>query len=117
MALVTGSSGPTGGSVRVLGIPTDRPEELFRHVGYSTQFDGFPRGVTGLSFVESFLRLHGHDARRAREMARRAIERVGLLDAAGRRIAGYSKGMRQRIKLAQAIAPEPEVLVLDEATH
>jgi len=114
MNVVTGLLRPTRGSVRVLGIPTDRPEELFRHVGYSTQFDGFPRGATGLSFVESFLRLHGHDAKRAREMALHAIGRVGLHEAARRRIAGYSKGMRQRIKIAQAIAHEPKVLVLDE---
>jgi ABC-2 type transport system ATP-binding protein len=114
MNVLTGLLRPTRGSVRVLGIPTDRPDELFRHVGYSTQFDGFPRGLTGLAFVQSFLELHGHPAKRARDLAHRAIERVGLSEAAGRRIAAYSKGMRQRIKLAQAIAHDPKVLVLDE---
>jgi ABC-2 type transport system ATP-binding protein len=114
MNLITGLLRPTRGSIRVLGIPVDRPEELFRHVGYCTQYDGFPRGLTGLGFVESFLRLHGHDGKAAREKAHRAIERVGLLEAAPRKVASYSKGMRQRIKLAQAIAHDPKVLVLDE---
>src|SRR5215467_14008648 len=67
MNLVTGLLRPTRGTIRVLGIPSDRPEELFRHVGYSTQYDGFPKGMTGARFIESFLRLHGLDARQARE--------------------------------------------------
>ncbi len=70
--------------------------------------------MTGWDFVHLYLRLHGLDLADAEARARRAIERVGMADAAGRRIAGYSKGMKQRIKLAQAIAHEPRVLILDE---
>jgi ABC-2 type transport system ATP-binding protein len=114
MNLMTGLLRPTRGTLRVLGIPTHEPQELFRHVGYCTQYDGFPRGVTGLTFVESSLRLHGKSRAEARELAVRSIERVGMRDAADRKIAAYSKGMRQRIKLAQAMAHEPTVLVLDE---
>jgi ABC-2 type transport system ATP-binding protein len=114
MNLVTGLLQPTEGSVRVLDISPGDPETLFSKVGYCTQYDAFPKGATGRSFIQGFLRVHGMSAARAGELARRSLERVGLLDAAGRKIAGYSKGMRQRIKLAQAIAHDPEVLVLDE---
>src|SRR5262249_43873034 len=51
MNLITGLIRPTQGYLSVLGIPPDNPEELFRHVGYCTQFDSFPRGVTGLDFI------------------------------------------------------------------
>ena len=112
--LATGLLRPSRGKVSVLGIPSDRPEELFRRVGYATQFDSFPKGMTGLSFVESFLRLHGHGASEARRLAEEAIERVNLTPHAGRKVAGYSKGMRQRIRLAQAMAHRPAVLLLDE---
>lgn len=112
--LATGLLRPSRGRVSVLGIPADRPEELFHRVGYATQFDSFPKGMTGRGFVESFLRLHGYDRAEARRLSGEAIERVGLADAAGRKVAGYSKGMRQRIRLAQAMAHHPAVLLLDE---
>ena len=114
MNLMAGLLRPTRGRVSVLGTSPDRPEELFGKLGYSTQVDAFPPGMTGFQFVTSFLRVHGHGRGAAEEMAWRAIERVGLTDAAGRKVAGYSKGMRQRIKLAQAMAHAPAVLVLDE---
>ncbi len=114
MNMVTGLLRPTEGSIRVLGLPTDRPESLFRRLGYCTQFDSFPPGFTGRQLIASYLRLHPLAAREVREKTERALSRVGLTDAAGRRVAGYSKGMRQRIKLAQAIAHEPDVLILDE---
>ena len=114
MNLMTGLLQPSQGAVRVLGILPSQPEQLFARLGYCAQYEGFPRGFTGHEFVYGYLRVHGHDDAKARELASAAIERVGLTDSAGRRIGGYSKGMRQRIKLAQAIAHGPEVLVLDE---
>ena len=114
MNLMTGLLRPTRGSITLLGIPTDRPEELFRKVGYCTQFDSFPRGVTGREFINSFLMVHGYDRKRANELSQVALERVNLVEAADRKVAGYSKGMRQRIRLAQSIAHEPVVLILDE---
>ena len=114
MNLMTGLVRPTQGSISVLGLTPDQPEEFFRLVGYCTQFDSFPKGVTGYEFINQYLRLRGLNARQAHELTIEAIERVGLLDAAHRRVAGYSKGMRQRIRLAQAIAHHPTVLVLDE---
>lgn len=114
MNLMTGLLRPTRGSVTLLGIPTDNPERLFRKVGYCTQFDSFPRGVTGREFVNSYLYVHGYDQKRANELTQVALERVNLVEAADRKVAAYSKGMRQRIRLAQAIAHQPSVLILDE---
>ena len=114
MNLMTGLLRPSRGSIKVLGIPTDQPEQLFRKLGYCTQFDSFPRGLTGKEFIKSFLLVHGFDRKKAEEFTVIALERVSLLDAANRKIAAYSKGMRQRIRLAQAIAHQPSVLILDE---
>jgi ABC-2 type transport system ATP-binding protein len=114
MNLMTGLLRPTKGSISLLGIPTDNPEILFRKVGYCTQFDSFPRGVTGREFINSFLYVHGYDRKTANELADVALERVNLTEAADRKVAAYSKGMRQRIRLAQSIAHQPVVLILDE---
>ena len=114
MNLMTGLLRPTRGSITILGIPTDQPEQLFRKVGYCTQFDSFPRGLTGREFINAFLLVHGFDRKRVNELTQLALERVNLVEAADRKVAGYSKGMRQRIRLAQSIAHEPAVLILDE---
>src|ERR1035437_4380683 len=114
MNLMTGLVRPTRGRIQVLDYKTDDPENLFRILGYSTQFDAFPKGLTGFQFVYSYLRLAGRDSESAEQLAWRAIERVNLVDAAKRNIGGYSKGMRQRIRLAQALSHDPNVLVLDE---
>jgi ABC-2 type transport system ATP-binding protein len=114
MNLMTGLLRPTRGSITLLGIPTDEPERLFRKVGYCTQFDSFPRGVTGREFVNSYLFVHGFDHKRVNELTQVALERVNLVEAADRKVAAYSKGMRQRIRLAQSIAHQPSVLILDE---
>jgi ABC-2 type transport system ATP-binding protein len=114
MNLMTGLVKPSRGRVQVLGYQTDDSENLFKILGYSTQFDAFPKGLTGYQFIYSYLRLSGRDSQSAEQLAWRVIERVNLVDAAKRNVAGYSKGMRQRIRLAQAIAHDPKVLVLDE---
>src|ERR1044071_10076014 len=69
MNLMTGLLRPTRGSVNVLGIPTDQPEQLFRKLGYCSQFDSFPRGVTGREFINSFLLVHGYSYKRANELS------------------------------------------------
>src|SRR6266851_5378769 len=114
MNLMTGLLRPTRGRITILDIPTDRPEQLFKKLGYCTQFDSFPRGLTGREFISSFLLVHGYEKKKALALTATALERVSLLDAADRKVAAYSKGMRQRIRLAQAIAHQPTVLILDE---
>jgi len=114
MNLMTGLVRPTQGHVSVLGMTIDDPEELFRHIGYCTQFDSFPKGVTGYEFIYQSLKLRGIITNEAHRLTKEAIDRVNLWEAAHRKVAGYSKGMRQRIRLAQSIAHHPTVLVLDE---
>ena len=114
MNLLTGLVRPSRGRLSVLGLSPDDPEVFFRRVGYCTQFDAFPRGVTGRSFISGWLRLHGMDGREAERLTREALERVGMSEAADRKVAGYSKGMRQRVRLALALSHRPEILVLDE---
>ena len=114
MNLMSGLLRPTQGEIRVLDVPPDQPERLGRILGYCTQFDAFPKGLTGWQFIYSFLLLHGMGDAECRQRTSAALERVNMTGAANRPVAAYSKGMRQRIKLAQAIAHEPQVLVLDE---
>jgi len=114
MNLMTGLVRPTQGNISVLGMTVDNPEELFRHIGYCTQFDSFPKGVTGYEFIYQSLKLRGIVTNEAHRLTKEAIDRVNLWEAAHRKVAGYSKGMRQRIRLAQSIAHHPTVLVLDE---
>ncbi|MBI3469907.1 MAG: ABC transporter ATP-binding protein [Candidatus Solibacter usitatus] len=114
MNLMTGLIRPTRGTIRVLGIPPDRPEELMLKLGYCAQYDACPRGLTGRQFLYSFLRVQGYGDAEAGELTRGALERVNMTEAADRKVAGYSKGMRQRIRLALALAHDPPVVVLDE---
>jgi len=114
MNLMTGLLRPSRGTVNVLGIPTDRPADLFRKVGYCSQFDSFPRGLTGRELIDSFLAVSGFPKQLTPDLTNKALERVDLLDAADRKIGAYSKGMRQRVRFAQSIAHQPSVLILDE---
>ncbi|HEX8706840.1 MAG TPA: ABC transporter ATP-binding protein [Pyrinomonadaceae bacterium] len=114
MNLMTGLLRPTRGRINILGISSGEPEELFRRLGYCSQFDSFPRGMTGREFINAFLSVHGYERAEAERLTQKALERVNLADAADRKVAAYSKGMRQRVRLAQSIAHEPAVLILDE---
>ncbi len=114
MNLMTGLLQPTRGRISILGLTPSDPQTLFRKLGYCGQFDSFPKGLTGFEFVRAFLLVHGFHRRDSDEMAMRAIERVDLVEAAHRKVEGYSKGMRQRIRLAQSIAHDPSVMILDE---
>jgi ABC-2 type transport system ATP-binding protein len=114
MNLMTGLLKPTSGHIRVLGTSPDESETIFRKLGYCSQFDSFPRGATAREFIEFYLRVHGYTRKETSELAYDALERVSMLEAADRKISAFSKGMRQRVRLAQSIAHNPSVLVLDE---
>ena len=85
----------------------DDPEDFFRAVGYCTQFDSFPKGATGRSSWNWAPSCTGTRSSGCKAKAHDAIAQVNLLEAADRKVAAYSKGMRQRIRLAQAIAHRP----------
>ena len=114
LKLVTGQLKPSRGTVEVLGEPIWGNPSAFRRIGYCPDHDGCYDRMTGMEWVTALLRLSGYDEAAAADAATNALEAVDLSAAAGRKIGSYSKGMRQRIKLAQAIAHDPELLVLDE---
>lgn len=113
MKLMTGQLRPSIGRVRVFGRSVRSPAAR-RRIGYCPDVDAFYEEMNGREFVRSMLRLSGYDARDAAHRTERALETVGMTDRADRTLRGCSKGMRQRIKLAQAIAHDPDLLILDE---
>jgi ABC-2 type transport system ATP-binding protein len=114
MKLVTGQLRPSKGQVRVLGEPIWGNPSLYFRIGFCPEQDAFYDRMTGLEWVTSLVRLNGLSMDESTAAARRALETVDLLDAAGKKIGAYSKGMRQRVKMAQAIVHDPELLILDE---
>jgi ABC-2 type transport system ATP-binding protein len=114
MKLITGQLKPSKGSVTVLGEPIWQNPALYHRIGFCPEQDAFYERMTGLEWVVALVRLNGVSERDASAMAARAIEMVELTDAANKKIGAYSKGMRQRIKLAQALVHDPDLLILDE---
>jgi ABC-2 type transport system ATP-binding protein len=114
MKLITGQLKPSKGTVRVLGEPIWRNPALYHRLGFCPEQDAFYERMSGLEWVAALVRLNGVPEETAVGMARQAIQMVDLAEAADKKIGAYSKGMRQRIKLAQALAHDPEVLILDE---
>ncbi len=113
MRLLTGHLRPDLGFIQVSGHDVWSARAK-RHIGYCPEVDSFYEEMSGRQFVEAMAQLCGYSARAARQRTEELLELVGMDDRAERKLAGYSKGMRQRIKLAQALIDDPELLVLDE---
>ena len=114
MKLITGQLKPSQGDVRVLGEPIWGNPVLYARVGFCPEQDAFYDRMTGRQWLVALVRLNGLTPEEAMAAAHRALEAVGLVEAADKKIGAYSKGMRQRVKLAQAIVHDPALLILDE---
>lgn len=114
MRLITGQIRPTTGTVRVYGQEPFANPEVYRHLGYCPEIDNFYEHMTGRRFVYHLARLQGFDHAKAKSRTDEVIDSVGMSDRCDKKIAGFSKGMRQRIKLAQAMLDDPDIILLDE---
>jgi len=112
--LITGQLRPTLGSLQVLGCDPWNNRAMFRRIGVCPERDLLYHNVTGFRWVRYLLELNGFGRVEAARRAEAALDQVGLSEAMHRQMGGYSRGMRQRTKLAQALAHEPELLILDE---
>ena len=114
LKLITGQLKPSQGSIAVLGEPIWQNPGLYHRIGFCPEQDAFYDRMTGSEWVTALIRLNGVSEQEAADLAMRAIAEVELTDAADKKIGAYSKGMRQRIKMAQALAHNPDLLILDE---
>jgi ABC-2 type transport system ATP-binding protein len=109
---------PTSGSAQLLGFDVTRQEiDLRRHVGYMPEHDCLPTDVSATEFVALMARISGLPRSAARERTADTLRHVGLFEERYREMGGYSMGMKQRVKLAQALVHDPRVLLLDEPTN
>lgn len=114
MKMVTGQVRPTTGQVLVNGLDPFANPSVFRKLGYCPEIDNFYEWQTGRQFVYGMARYSGFSHAEATSRAQFVLDEVGMADRCDRKIGGYSKGMRQRIKLAQALLNDPDAILLDE---
>ena len=114
MKLITGQLEPSQGTITVFGEPIWGNPALYFRIGFCPEQDAFYERMTGLEWVTALVRLNGVTETEADALARHALELVELTHAADKKIGAYSKGMRQRVKMAQALVHDPQLIVLDE---
>lgn len=118
LKIMLGLLPPTAGTVRVLDVdPTTRPEQVRARVGYMPEHECLPPDLIAAELVTHLARISGLPRTAARERASEALRHVGLYEERYRQIGGYSTGMKQRVKLAQALVHDPDLLLLDEPTN
>lgn len=109
---------PSGGHVTVMGLdPTTSPIEVRQRIGYLPEHDCLPPDISAADFLTHMARISGLPRSPARERAAEMLRHVGLYEARYREMDGYSQGMKQRVKLAQALVHDPQLLLLDEPTN
>jgi ABC-2 type transport system ATP-binding protein len=114
---ILGLMRPNEGSVRIFGQdPLRSPEKALRNVGYAPELPNFQNFFTGEALLDFTAKLHGIGPSERNRRARELIDMVGLGDHAGKKIGKYSKGMVQRLAVAQALVNDPKLLVMDEPT-
>jgi len=114
MKIILGLSRPSRGIVRVNGNDPFTDWKLKRKFGFVPEYDCFYEHMSGLDYVSYFLRMHDVGEEKAEKMARKALSELGLGDAMERRIDTYSRGMRQKTKVARATVFDPDILIMDE---
>ncbi len=112
--LLAGLITPSRGEVRVDGLSLRDHVGLYRRIGFCPESDALPGWLTGREFLTMLVGLAGVPRGRVRARVDELLARFELTAAAGRRLGGYSKGMRQKLKLAQALAHDPDIIFMDE---
>ena len=105
---------PQSGEAQVFDMPIWDNCELKQRIGYVPEVEGVYGWMTGEQFVTYMAELHGLSGSAAKRAATESLKRFGLYENRSRKIGGYSRGMRQRVNLAQAVAPDPDLYILDE---
>jgi len=115
--LLLGRLKPNQGSVRLFGTDPWESTAPFRRVGYVSETEPLYEWMTGLDFVSTMARLHGMTREEATDRAEHVLDFVGLSDVQHKEVGKYSKGMRQRVKIAHALVHDPDLIILDEPLH
>ena len=115
--LMMGRIRPSQGSVRLFGVDPWTNTSPYRRVGYVSESEKLYEWMTALDFVTTLARLHGMTREEATERSSHVLEFVGLADVMHKELGKFSKGMRQRVKIAHALVHDPDLIILDEPLH